>query len=89
MTILYILFWLIGWIITYMILSRMEEFPHSWNNDKRGIAAFFSFFSWIAILVMIFLVIITLIGMGIGWLLNKFVVPILKKLEPKIKEDKE
>jgi len=87
MTLLYILFWLVGWIITYMIIARMEEYPHNWNNDKRGIAAFFALFSWAGICLILFVIIICLVCLGAGWILNKFLVPILKKLEPKVKEE--
>ena len=89
MTLLYILFWLIGWIITYIIIPRLmiTDYPHNWDNEKRGLAAFFALFSWVAIIIIIFVVIIGLIGLGVGWVFEKFVVPILKKLEPKIKEE--
>ena len=86
MTLLYVLFWLIGWIIAYMIMIRMNDYPHNWDNEKRGLAAFFALFSWVAIIIIIFVVIIGLIVLGLGWVFEKFVVPILKKLEPKIKE---
>jgi len=87
MILLYILFWLVGWIITYMIFARMEEYPRNWDNDKRGVAAFFALFSWVAIVIIILVIIICLVCLGVGWILNKFLVPILKKLEPKIKEE--
>jgi len=86
MILLYILIWLIGWIITYMLIARMEEYPHNWDNEKRGTAAFGALFSWAAIILILLAVIICLICLGIEWVFNKFVVPILKKLEPKIKE---
>jgi putative Mn2+ efflux pump MntP len=82
-------FWLIVWlggaVIVYALGVRMDEsYPHSWTNDKRGQLAFLACGSWLVIGICSVVGAVIVLCMGIGWVANRYLVPILKKLEPKI-----
>jgi len=88
LTLLWILAWAAGWVASYTMLVRIsDDYPSNWDNSKRGIASFYSCLSWITIAVVILVVLIGLSILGIAWLCNRYIVPLLKKLEPKIEEE--
>ena len=83
--ILGILVWLIGAVIIYMFGVRMDEdYPWNWTNDKRGQLVFLALFSWVCIGLFVIIGLVVLSCMGVAWLANRYFVPILKKLEPKV-----
>ena len=77
--------WLSGATIVYFCGVRMDEdYPWNWTNDKRGQLVFAACFSWLLIALCIIIGAAVLLCVGIAWLINRYLVPILKKLEPKI-----
>ena len=83
-TILWFLVWLIGAIIVYFCGVRMNYYPHSWNNDKRRQMVSISCFSWVVVGIFIIIGAAGLTVISIAWLVDRYLVPILKKLEPKM-----
>lgn len=84
-TIMWLLIWLSGSIIVYILGVRMDSsYPHNWDNGKRSQLAFIACFSWACIALFIIIGAVGLIYMGGAWLSNRYAVPILKKLEPKV-----
>ncbi len=77
--------WLVGWFASYAILARAStsDFitPGKWDNTDRAFCAGLSILSWLMVLICL----VALIGQTIRKykVLPKWVIPFLKKLEPK------
>jgi MFS superfamily sulfate permease-like transporter len=82
-------FWLIVWlsgaVLVYFLGVRMDEdYPWNWTNDKRGTLVCMACCSWVLIGVCAAIGVVVVACMGLGWLANRYIVPTLKKLEPKV-----
>lgn len=80
-TVLWILLWGVGWFVMYGLIYLLFRDEMEWNNNKRSQAAFWSLFSWLGIVVVIFLAVVVGASCGGSWLAKKIVTPPLEKYE--------
>lgn len=88
-TALWILLWAIGYPIMYGLIFLLFRDETEWDNSARWQAAFWSIFSWLGIVITIFLVILCLVFAGGQWLANKTVTPIFEKYETWVEKAEE
>lgn len=79
-TLLWILFWMVGGVIVYTIVTLMYACD-GWSNGDRGSALFVACLSWVTIGIVIFILIIAGIIFGSSWLAKRYLAPSLKKYE--------
>ncbi len=77
--------WLIGWFVSYAVLSRVASqlitSPERWDNIDRGFCAGLSISSWFMVLLCLTVLLIRKLKKFNA--LGKYIIPLLKKLEPK------
>ena len=77
--------WLIGWFVSYAILSRTASVlitsPKEWDNTDRAFCAGFSLLSWVTVIFCLHVLAYRKIKKY--KVVPKWVIPFLKKLEPK------
>lgn len=77
--------WMIGWFVSYAVLSRVASnlitSPKNWDNVDRRFCAGLSILSWL--MVLICLIALACQKIKKYKIVPKWIVPFLKKLEPK------